>query len=529
MSTVGQLIDLFKENGISPLLLPVRKLGIKSSDAFFACELSCFNELSGEPLYDNLRTLHSRHSISKILPAKRKDFPLVVASSQACLSDALSANRSQAQAQASVSALVNDFYAHSSTAPRDSLWHTWCKLAQSWGEEPLPLTRDLALKMGASFKLGKYKSVANYFSRAKSEEADTLGTCWSQAIEKLVKKIIRSVLRGLGGCSSKQAFALEQLNALPKSLITETRLAHDKNATSAKLHLVILGSWFLLREIEVAAAEAWHLTVDNNKQICTWMLSATKTDPRAIGTSRSHGCCCQQGRTIICPYHTARDHLQCIQSLHGQEYTAGQQAFPLFPRGIFAEAPQDKSTAFLTKPEVISYTEHVAQLIVEAIEYITPQGKRNHRFGGHVMRVMGAQLLARADVELNVIKLVGRWGSSAIERYVQEAPLHLQQHLSSKVVIGQDVTQQQAKTAKTHHSEHMSSLALQLKELHKRIGSTRKQNNAVHSKRERRQNAHMQNRRIRVASTLLAYSMRLVLRIDRISTHHRRANQEQMH
>ena len=271
------------------------------------------------------------------------------------------------------------------------------------------------------------------------------------------------------GCSSKQAFALEQLNALPKSLIAETRLAHDKNATSAKLRLVILGSWFLLREIEVAAAEAWHLTVDNDKQICTWMLSATKTDPRAIGTSRSHGCCCQQGRTIICPYHTARDHLQCIQSLHGQEYTAGQQAFPLFPRGIFSEAPQDKSTAFLTKPEVISYIEHVAQLIGEAIEYITPQGKRKRRFGGHVMRVMGAQLLARADVELNVIKLVGRWGSSAIERYVQEAPLHLQQHLSSKVVIGQDVTQQQAKTAKTHHSEHMSSLALQLKELHKRI------------------------------------------------------------
>jgi hypothetical protein len=41
----------------------------------------------------------------------------------------------------------------------------------------------------------------------------------------------------------------------------------------------------------------------------------------------------------------------------------------------------------------------------------------------HAMRVSGAQLLARSGVELYITQLYGRWGSSVIERYVQETPL----------------------------------------------------------------------------------------------------------
>ena len=120
MSTFGDLIELFKVNGLSTLLLPVRKLGIQSSDSLFAAE----------PLIDKLRTLHSRCSTVATLPVKREDFPLVVASSQASLRDAFSANSSQAQAHASVSALINDF-THTAPPPLGAVcgthgadWHS---------------------------------------------------------------------------------------------------------------------------------------------------------------------------------------------------------------------------------------------------------------------------------------------------------------------------------------------------------------------------------------------------------------------
>ena len=312
------MIELFQSHDISPLLLPVRKLGIKSRDHFFANNTSAFEELRGHALYEKLNRAHLKQVKLTDEPVKRRDFPIVASSSQACLKHALTANANPAQAKASIAELVNDFYAHSSVAPRDSLWQTWCKMARSWDEDPIPLTRELAIKMGASFKRGKYKSVANYFSRAKSEEADTLGSSWSPALEKLVKKVTRSVLRGLGGCSSKQSFALETLNTLPKSLLAEHDAIGTRNIGANKLRMVILGSWFLLREIELAASESWHLTVDNEKRTCTWMLSATKTDPRAIGTSRSHGCCCKHHRAIICPYHTARDHLKLLVDTLGK-------------------------------------------------------------------------------------------------------------------------------------------------------------------------------------------------------------------
>ncbi|CAE6969989.1 unnamed protein product [Symbiodinium natans] len=47
-----------------------------------------------------------------------------------------------------------------------------------------------------------------------------------------------------------------------------------------------------------------------------------------------------------------------------------------------------------------------------------------HRFHGHCLRVSGAQMLSRFGVRVSTIMLIiGRWGSKAIERYIQDAEL----------------------------------------------------------------------------------------------------------
>ena len=63
-------------------------------------------------------------------------------------------------------------------------------------------------------------------------------------------------------------------------------------------------------------------------------------------------------------------------------------------------------------------------------------GRECHRFHGHALRVTGAQFLARAGLELLLIQLFARWGSAAVLRYVQQAPLNSQQGVACAAIRG---------------------------------------------------------------------------------------------
>ena len=72
--------------------------------------------------------------------------------------------------------LENDMYAQSSKKPREALWKTWCTMANAWNLPPVPLTEELVLKVGASFKAGQYRSPQNYFCRAIQDQSVLLLT-----------------------------------------------------------------------------------------------------------------------------------------------------------------------------------------------------------------------------------------------------------------------------------------------------------------------------------------------------------------
>ena len=58
-----------------------------------------------------------------------------------------------------------------------------------------------------------------------------------------------------------------------------------------------------------------------------------------------------------------------------------------------------------------------------ALTRVDATGRERQRFGEHALRVAGAQALARGGMDLYLMQLFARWGSAAVERYVQEAPL----------------------------------------------------------------------------------------------------------
>jgi len=84
---------------------------------------------------------------------------------------------------------------------------------------------------------------------------------------------------------------------------------------------------------------------------------------------------------------------------------------PLFP---------SDSGAVVSKAAMVGTIEALAGLCGEAA--VDQAGRR--RFGGHSLRVTGAQHLAGVGIPLTTILLLGRWASDAICRYVAEAPLH---------------------------------------------------------------------------------------------------------
>ena len=114
---------------------------------------------------------------------------------------------------------------------------------------------------------------------------------------------------------------------------------------------MILGTWWLLRELELACAQIQHVTFScgaDNLVEATWLLPASKTDPQAVGVARSHGCCCGGCRfgdpdpdlenfsgeplaTALCPVRAAARHVGHVLDLC-LRIGADIEGFPLLPQ-----------------------------------------------------------------------------------------------------------------------------------------------------------------------------------------------------
>ena len=75
----------------------------------------------------------------------------------------------------------------------------------------------------------------------------------------------------------------------------------------------------------------------------------------------------------------------------------------------------------------------------QSLERPDANGRPLQRFGGHSLRVAGAQLLAASGIPLQLIQLLGRWTSLAIQRYTQEAALAVVPDVSEQVLRGRDL------------------------------------------------------------------------------------------
>ena len=299
-----------------------------------------------------------------------------------------------------------DILANSTNPSQDSRVKTYKAVCRAWQVEAFPLTLESIRCFGASLKAGGYRSAAVYFQAILGYQARHLHVAVESLHRSAIKDAVRSIRRGLGPAGLKDSFDVSYLSNIVHRELPEPFSAENP---VHMLDVVVLGLWFMLREAELAAARLAHLTIDSDT--VSLMVPVHKTDQVGSLSMRQLKCACRYRRHHLCPWHSAFRHLKRVR-LHGN-YVEGP-SFPLVP---------DETGLTPSKYKMIQHIRLVLQTAGIAVTRPDDQGTHIQRFNGHALRVSGAQMMGAGGIPIQLIQLLGRWSSQAVQRYVQTSHL----------------------------------------------------------------------------------------------------------
>ena len=324
-----------------------------------------------------------------------------------------------------------DIHAQSSRPAVKAKLNTVERALQYFELLPLPPSVQKIHAIGTVLKAGKYKSAEGYLREYKGL-CERSGHGFDGPLNRALKDAIRSCQRGLGGPVRALPLPFEKLRDLPG----------DDGPWSAggplfPRNLVVVGSWFMMRELEISTLKCGMVQIVESEVLgeprVSCSLPASKTDQKALGVTRTHGCLCTVRPDPLCPAHAAWDQarrLRLLLKLNVMDSLPSD--LPFFPNAELRET---------TKEAVASTLEAAAEKL--AVPKATPDG--SERISGHTLRVTGAQGMARCGIDVWAIQLLGRWGSAAVMKYVREAQLEAAASWASKAAaslsLGAKVTQ----------------------------------------------------------------------------------------
>ena len=277
-------------------------------------------------------------------------------------------------------------------------------------------TADLVAKVGAILKLGRYRSAAQYFSVAKSFHREA-GFEWEPHLDHAVNQAIHSITRGMGPSS------VELCDGQFASRVSHTTPSECKSTTV----------WIRASSHLGSSSEVWR-----------WQRQCVKTSHFRVKEWSSCPCLFPKTthlvvvatvRTPALVYAdmtqdaTARGMRPCC-SLRCNGANAGQSV--CLSRGpSHLSGSSDKSRWHASAPlfgngsgpDQDAWLARVFAWVLCSQDLHDWHAEVVQRWTQHTFRVSGAQMFARANLDLHVIMLLGRWGSAAIVRYVQEAAI----------------------------------------------------------------------------------------------------------
>jgi integrase len=304
-----------------------------------------------------------------------------------------------ARAAEATGSLVRDVHARTPLRPRQTIADTWMEIARARGyPDPWDLSRELIFDVVGVLREAGYRSACGYLSVALQHYSARLrGAPLPAAISLAVRQAGRSARRGLGPARHSAALPLNRIDELPSG----DEPWHPLGPLRPRA-CILIGSFWLLRELEIAGAQVRHVSFEGN--VVNLLLPASKADSQAMGRVRGHCCTCHLAPRVLCPACALREQREFAENL-----AAGSSSAPLFPgRDGGAASKAGCAQTF------------VAAARLFGLQLVSYNGAP--RFTGHALRATGAVHLAAAGVELWRIQLLGRWGSDAFKVYLRDAP-----------------------------------------------------------------------------------------------------------
>ena len=340
----------------------------------------------------------------------RQDFPCIqpAGSGRGSKMAALQAALNEEAKDTALEKLKEDMHANSSKASLISKVNTCEEFHKSWFGEKVPVypfTVPGVLAVASMLKAGGYASGANYLSAARVRSRD-LGHAEAPLVGHAVRRALASLERGVGQARQTHALPMNRFGELPQGDGTWTA-GGPVGAADA----LTSGCWWLMREIKLAATNVDDVTFYTERKEVEIRLSCSKTDCRAIGVGRVHGCSCVEDEVDVCycSFHTMVRQRDRLARMFPQ-FLAVPEGSPFFP---------SDSGERITKAGFQQTVEMAATFL--GLRTKGPRGE--NLYTGHVCRRTGAESFTAAGIEVSVTQIFGRWGRVTVLRYCQEAPL----------------------------------------------------------------------------------------------------------
>ena len=276
------------------------------------------------------------------------------------------------------------FFANSTIAPRASKRETIRRVLGAADKFNHGLIDEDALKTLASLlQESNYKSGKAYVIEAKVWHVESGGS-WSPAMDRTFKLCKKALDRGQG--PPNKAPEVPAIKRVPSPGLS-FRAINGKVKFSFELFLFCM-VW-MLREIEAAMFHVKDLYLDEDKKLVTLSWPVSKTDPEARGVKRTLQCLCGGACSSECPYKVSADLVKKVTNFNGQHSLL---AVTKLGQGV-------------EKSQVVASWAHLFGMKV----------------GGHSARRTGALEYIRSGWEVPQVAYLGRWKSSVILSYAQEA------------------------------------------------------------------------------------------------------------
>ena len=279
--------------------------------------------------------------------------------------------------------LERAFYANSSRVAKSSKRKTILDILNA-AKESYPLTPFSIKLIAATLKEAGYKSAYTYLIEAKSYHLEQ-GFEWTHSLDRWFKLSINASKRGMG--------PRKKAKEVPEDAWANFSILPDhfdrKLKVRLPMHLFAVGVHWMLQEIEVAALSSNDIKLDCTNRMVSLTLTESKMDTAARGVSRTMQCICTDACDLRCPYAV-------------MEVLVNHAALKGAPNGLLATSIKNEE---VTKAELIK-------------DWNTLYGTG---ITGHSARRSGALQYIRKGWAIAQVGYLGRWKSSIILEYAQEA------------------------------------------------------------------------------------------------------------